>query len=872
MKKNVKFNKISFLFLLILLIGLIPTFSPLIIANLAVKPTEKINIKTSDWWDLSAERIFIDGDATGVGVHNWTWAESQDWCSGLGTWASPYIIENVTINCHRQDYGISIRDSDVYFRIQNCTIYNTGYNFGDSAILLSSVTNGTLYNNTVHSNYHGIYPYLSNNITITENIIKNHTYGIYVSGSNDIYILGNYLEDSDIVIYSDDNTIIGNTIRSRGFAYGIHSNSDYLNITGNTIFNCSKGINLEYSVGHYVQGNHLYENNWGIFLKWVDDSNFTSNEIFDSKERGIYFETVCKGNNFTGNMLTGSGVGVGYSTFDNTILYEPIDSSNTINSRPIYFYVNESGFDTSMFTNAGQLLLINCNDSLISNANTSYCTYGSSLFYCNNITMTGCDISNNKRTGLSIYRGSYNKLLYSTVNNNGLAIDGGGIGIDESPHTYLYNNTVTNSFREGIQINQCNHSSIINNIVKNNGIHSGEGIELYYTGYCEVLGNRVNENYGTGIRIEGSYNNITNNIGNGNQNGFNIVGEYNNISGNSVNYNDYYGFYIEDGYNEISWNIAMINGDTGFYSYQSHFNTFTNNTATNNDGEGFEFKYCNNITIIDNTATYHDWEGIHVENGYNYTIINNDLLNNGDGIWTKDCSDFLIHNNRIHDASSGIYGWGLNHSIITENDLFDSGISIVDSEDNIISDNTMENGDVALYFGNCFDCIITDNEMNMNNDRGIWIYLCDDIEILNNNASFNEYGLWVAESTNLFVSDNTFSNNSYDGIVMWQAVNNEITSNTINGNNVRGIWLYEGSTGNIISNNVLIWNNHCIVEEDSMGNTIFGNTCENRPQPPPTNGSGRPPIPGYDILIVTLISMTIMIYLLKKRKSKIRFK
>jgi len=223
MKKKEKLDTIRFLLLLILLVGLIPTFSHLILGNLTAnssysRSNDTINIKSSDWWDLFAENITIDGGATGVGAHNWTWAVTQDWCSGLGTWASPYIIENITINCNGSNYGISIQDSKVYFRIQNCTILNSGNDFMDSAILLGSpfdsVTNGTIYNNTLYSNRDGIYMQLGNNITISENIIKNNTgAGIYSSSSSDIRIIGNTFKNSDIRIYGDYHTVIGNIIK-----------------------------------------------------------------------------------------------------------------------------------------------------------------------------------------------------------------------------------------------------------------------------------------------------------------------------------------------------------------------------------------------------------------------------------------------------------------------------------------------------------------------------------------------------------------------------------------------------------------------------------------------------------------------------------
>ena len=875
MKKKENLNKLSFLLLLILLIGLIPSFSPLIIGNLAVGSIEKNNLKISDSWELSP--ILIDGDETGVGAHNWTWAVNQDWCSGLGTFSSPYIIENITINCNYGYYGIQIRDSNVYFRIQNCTIFNHVYDSDRGAIYLYDISKGKIHNNTIHSGGQGIASFLIRNVTITENIIVN-TIGtvnaIDTSGYDHISIIGNTLEGG-IYLNGDNNTVVGNTIWNAG--EGIESYSgDYLNITGNTIYNCTYGIHLKWYNGHNVEGNFIYENEYGIYLDDVSNSTFTSNELNDNKYAGIYFKNQwCKDNHFTNNMLIGNGVEI-YTgiTYNEMISYEPIDSSNTLNSRPIYFYVNETGFGASMFTNAGQILLINCNDSLISNANTSYSTHGISLYYCNNITMTGCDISNNKKDGLNILYGGYNKLLYCTVNNNGLGTGGIGIAIDESAYTYLYNNTITNNVQEGIQLSQSNHSSIINNIVKNNGIYSGEGIALSYTGYCEVIGNIINENNNNiGIMVDGSYCNITNNVANGNLYGFSIEGIYNNISGNTANYNTDDGFGIHRDHNELTNNVANVNGYDGFYFQQSNFHSIINNSASNNGWSGFHFSDSNNITILDNTAMFHVWQGIEIENSENYTIINNDLLNNEDGIELTNCEDIRISNNEIH-GYNGVLGWDLNHSIIKENNFDDnnhSAVAIIDSEDTLIMDNKMNNCGDAFYSRNSFDCIITDNEINYNEERGLWIYLCDDIEILNNNASFNEYGLWVSESTNLLVSDNAFNNNSDYGIIFWNATDSEITSNTINGNEKDAIYLYAESNFNTISDNIMIWNNRCIYVENSTGNIFSNNVCHNRPQSPPSNGHGdRPPIPGYDIFLLTIVSLTLMIYLLKKQKSKIR--
>lgn len=874
MKKKVKTIQIRSLIFLILLVAIIPAFSNTMLRNNKTNSSsnnfyEAINVKGSDWWNLSATPIFIDGNAVGVGAHNWTWAESQDWCNGLGTWGAPYIIENVTINCNKTDYGITIRDSTAYFRIQNCTIFNSDLDYGDAAIRLLYLSKGTIYNNTL-SKGRGIYTLQADNISISENIINDNLgAGIYASSSDDIKIIDNTFKNNSYhaIRTSGGNYhyIIGNTIED-SHGSGVYTNGDFMNITGNTMFNNTRGITIEHSEGNYVEGNHLNNNEIGIRLLGVTESNFTNNEINNNTRFGIYFDSWCYDNNFTENSMMNCGVEIQRDTFDAMISYTPIDSSNTVNTRPIYYYINETGFIADEFNNAGQVILINCNDSIVSNANASYSSTGISLYYCKNVTITSSDVSNNIYYGITIDYGEHNKIMYSTVNNNGDG-DAYGIEIYKSPHSYLLNNTINNSFRSGIRITLCNHSSIINNTAKYNGRHAGDGIEVYYSDSCEVIGNIANDNDEFGMNIQGNYCNITSNVANGNEYGIYIYSEHNNISGNIANRNLEKGFYIWADYNYFTQNIANLNGEDGFYFQDTKFHTLFNNSADNNDWSGFHFLNCNNITILENYVINHISYGIHVVNGENYTIMNNDLLNNEDGVFLEDCTYILVSNN-VMQGYTGVFGWGLNHSKIIENDLdynTQSGVSIIDGEDNLISDNTMNYCDNALYLGSCRDSTISNNEINMNIERGIWIYQCNNIDILDNTASYNVYGLWVGESTDLYISSNTFNNNSEHGIVFVTSENNEIAGNTINNNTEYAIYLIENSNFNTISNNLMYWNEDCIVEESSSNNDIIDNTCENRPLPD-EDGDGAPEIPGYNLLLLTIISMAMIVYVLRKRK------
>ena len=82
--------------------------------------SKKKDLELSD--TIIENPIYIEGNATGLGAHNWTWAVSQPWCSGMGTWSNPYIIENLSINGQNSKTCLEITNSTKYFIITNCTL------------------------------------------------------------------------------------------------------------------------------------------------------------------------------------------------------------------------------------------------------------------------------------------------------------------------------------------------------------------------------------------------------------------------------------------------------------------------------------------------------------------------------------------------------------------------------------------------------------------------------------------------------------------------------------------------------------------------------------------------------------------------------
>jgi len=160
--------------------------------NTTIADKNNVNLKLS----AVSGKIHVD--------NNWTATKVAGKCTGDGTYSSPYVIEDLVIDGGGSGSCIWIQNSDVYFNIENCTLYNSGNHWDDTGILLAmDVDNGQLIDNIIHDNYIGIYLYSSDNNTISGNIISN-------SSDNGLRVW-----------YSYNNTISGNTANHNGEAESV---------------------------------------------------------------------------------------------------------------------------------------------------------------------------------------------------------------------------------------------------------------------------------------------------------------------------------------------------------------------------------------------------------------------------------------------------------------------------------------------------------------------------------------------------------------------------------------------------------------------------------------------------------------------------
>jgi len=350
-------------------LGILFALSPIITTNLSFITGN--SIKSSEYSD----DISLDNDSLKLAkisgkIHidnNWSAAEAAGICTGNGTYSEPYVIEDLVIDGGGSGSCIEVENSDVFFKIENCTVYNSGGNWGDAGIKLSNVNNSQLINsnyssnnkgitlsesfnntitgNTVNDNDRGMYLYYSNNNNISGNIANSNQYGISLSFShyndisgnnasyntlNGIYLSYSHYNDisgnnasyntyNGIWLYnSDNNTVSGNNASYNTYNGIWLSDSHYNAVSGNNAsYNINYGISLSYSHYNDISGNNA-NNNWGgIYLGYSDNNIIVINTI-NNNSVGIYLY-----NSIYNEVLNNSFSGNGEDIREIRDLYEP---------------------------------------------------------------------------------------------------------------------------------------------------------------------------------------------------------------------------------------------------------------------------------------------------------------------------------------------------------------------------------------------------------------------------------------------------------------------------------------------------------------------------------------------------------------------
>lgn len=205
---------------------------------------------------------------------------------------------------------------------------------------------------------------------ITGNIIRFNREGIHTgSGSHYNIINNNTIEENGLGLRSDGawNNITNNVIINNGGGIDIHNPGDLL--INNTIANnTASGVELSA---------------WNMKLR---NNNITGSDI-----SFIVWETLL------------------------SQLINDIDTSNTINGKPIYYWINQS--DKTVPSDAGYVAVINCTNITVERLNLENNGQGVLIAYSSNVTVKNCNLANN-RWGVRLLSSSNISLYHNNIVDN----------------------------------------------------------------------------------------------------------------------------------------------------------------------------------------------------------------------------------------------------------------------------------------------------------------------------------------------------------------------------------------------------------------------------------------------------------------------
>ncbi|RJS73941.1 hypothetical protein CW714_02375, partial [Methanophagales archaeon] len=602
--------------------------------------------------------------------------------------------------------------------------------------------------------------------TYTENIKVNKSNLTIISenGADKTIVNASNPDDCALEITANSTNISGFTIKgaTQWSCAGIYlENANHCNISNNIVSNNYQGIYFNESKNNTLENNTIL-NNWISITLFNSSNNHLKSNIISNNSVGIEIRNSNHNILIQNKLSNNTYCSLSCSGYTKTDFDNVIDTTNTINGYPVYYYFDQK-------------------DEVIENINTSWM----GLAYCSNFTIRNSNISHGE--GISFVCSTN-----STITKN-----------------WIYN-TTGNAFYKS-NANVISENKICNNM---------RGLLLYFSDNNEIINNSVNSNlYGISLYYSKSNNMRKNNLSNKYKN-FEIFGASTNHYNNTIDDTNIleglplYYYYdesdltingIKTHHMELTGcdNLTVRNSDIGELKI-----SFSNGSIflMNNISNGVSVYVSNNITAMENNIT----NDVRISLSNNGTLKSN--LMNSSTIYTSSSSVSIV-NNVIRDG--GISG-EFSDLIIENNTISDGEYGIEWSYP--------RPRPVMACLGGLFlyidipsppsnpvtrRMVITGNEIfkNMYGIRLRW-GACN-VTIANNNIIDNEQGIWLEGVHNCKIVNNTISNNA-NGIGLQWSYDNLIYNN------------YFNNTNNAYDNGNNIWNITKTPRENIVGGAYLG--------------------------------------------------
>jgi len=594
--------------------------------------------------------------------------------------------------------------------------------------------------------------------------------------------------DAGIKIYSNNNTLLNNTVCNNGYD-GVFLNRGSINncILNNTICNNS----------HY-----------GIYLYVYCKNTNILNNTFNNESSGIYIPYYCTNNTIKSNDFLNTGRSISIWSGNNTVIGNKISNSGGIEVR---YSINNTISGNNITNGWYGIAIEDSKSNIISGNHVLNSQWGIQLRRSDNNTITDNTVVNNSWSGITLMDACSN----NTITGNNLSDNDDGIDIYGGDNNTLTGNNLTNT-TNGISLSDANNNTITGNLIT---ATSGRGISLSDS-YNNTITNNAFLN--AGLDVYRSYHNTVHEntvnekplvyLEDTSDNEITDAGQVILINCTSITVsnldlsNTGVGIALLKTKNStITDNTIYQNHDDGIYLYYSENNTITKNTLSDNNGYGIISKCMNSNTITGNTVSNNSYGGIATEDSLNNTIKNNIVQNNGFGIVFEDSFyNTIIGNTLSNNSEMGICLWDSAYNTINDNILMNEGLFVYSSYHFIhfyyflyqtsVIGNTV-NGKPLVYLENASDIEVTDAGQ-------VILVNCTNITVENLDLSNTSVGIELLHTQNSTIRNNNITNNKLYGFILESSNNNTLQGNTINDNHGYGLALYYSTNNTVYHNNL----------------------------------------------------------------------
>ncbi|MCW4022257.1 MAG: right-handed parallel beta-helix repeat-containing protein [Candidatus Bathyarchaeota archaeon] len=413
---------------------------------------------------------------------------------------SGFTIESARNSIHSR--GIHL------LHVRFCKVSNCIFQVNYVGVWLYEASENIIENNHINGKdslaySDGIYLQYSHNNIIQNNTAKEyqHGYGILLHSSTKNNVNTNLAFNCRGGIYfrlsSDNNTATDNQVRlTTGFfegktenlilgSFGLKIEASCNNLVeSNTFLNTSNAVQLiSSSYGNSIENNQIsYCIYCGLGLANNANNNTILENTIANNKHGIEIAR-CTDNKLRNNKIYGNKNNIWVNGTELEDYIHDIDSSNTVDGKPVYYWVNQH--NKTVPPDAGQVTLVKCTNITVTGVQVSNNYNGLVLTYSTNCTITKTAIIGNYY-GIKLYQSKNNTVFENEVKNNYW-----GIWLGYSKQNTITNNSIQENYKYGVLFFHANNNTLTGNNIQGNWI--GVGFDgcysnvVYHNNFIENL-------------------------------------------------------------------------------------------------------------------------------------------------------------------------------------------------------------------------------------------------------------------------------------------------------------------------------------------------------------------------------------------------